>query len=604
MSLIPPEILEDVRSQTDIVALVGEYVRLEKRGRNYVGLCPFHQDREPSFSVNPEKRMFYCFGCRAGGNAIKFLMLMENLTFVESVRRLAGRAGIFVPESGKSRDVKWAALEERVWKANAQTREFYHRFLTDSPEAARARKYLDGRGLSGEIIRAFQIGYAPGARDWLVKHMTGRGYSPEELVSFGLAAGNRIRAYDRFKNRIIFPVTNPQGKVVAFGGRVLGPVQNQPKYLNTPETPFFNKSKVLFGLDLARQAIRQEGYAVIMEGYMDVLTAHQHGIRNVLASMGTSLTRDQGKILMRYTSDICIAYDADAAGLRAAARGLDILQQIGCRLKVIVMPDGADPDDYIRNNGAEGWMRLLSGAESLLEYKLRLARKIKNAPRDILGEVLPNLAEIKSNIELEEGVRLVASRLNISWESVKGEIDRYKAGQRKIWAKPDKIAKNKHNILKGDRPRDAVSAAELGILKVLAGSPDKLEYFRSALGDDFLRDPLCGELYRAMARKIEQGEFDPVVLADELDDSAAALLIRLTMEGPEKSGDALAEKIVDDYINVIKRNRRAEKRMDLMQELAVAEKNNDIERVKKILAILQENGSIYMRGGPGKGERK
>lgn len=602
MALIPPDILEEVRSQTDIVSLVSEYVRLEKRGRNYVGSCPFHQERDPSFSVSPEKQIFYCFGCQAGGNAIKFLMLIENLTFLESVRRLANRAGIYFPDPDKSGDDKRAALEEKAWKANALAREFYHHCLLNSPEAAQAREYLDRRGLSEEVIKAFKIGYAPGNPNSLISFMAGRGYRLEELIFLGLAVGDGNRAFDRFRSRIMFPVANAQGKVVAFGGRVLETdrnnkyQKNQPKYLNTPETPFFNKSKVLFGLDLARQAIRQAGYAVIMEGYMDVVTAHQFGICNTLASMGTSLTQDQGKILMRYTRDIYIAYDADSAGLKAAARGLDVLQQIGCRLKVISMPEGADPDDYLRKYGPEGWQRVMAGAETLLEYKLRLAQTQRNKtdPSDILGDVLPNLVEIKSDIELEEGVKLVASRLNISWESVKGEIKRFKADQRKIWAKPDKIAKNKHNILKSDKPRDAVSGAEQGILKILVANPQKLEYFRSALGDDFVQEPLCRELYRTLAGKIDRGEFDPVNLLNDLEEPAAALLSRLIMEGQDagRPEDIYTEKVAADYINVIKKSRQAKKRMILMQELAEAEKNNDIELVKKILAQLQETGSL------------
>ncbi len=600
MALIPPDVLEEVRIQTDIVNLISEYVRLEKRGRNYVGICPFHQERDPSFSVSPEKQIFYCFGCRTGGNAIKFLMLVENLTFVESVRRLAGRAGIYFPDLEKSRDDKRAAREERAWKANELAREFYHRCLLNSPEAAPAREYLNGRGLSGEILEAFKIGYAPAAWGSLVSHLAGLGFRPEELVDFGLAVGDRKRTYDRFRGRIIFPVTNPQGIVVAFGGRVLEADPNwksQPKYLNTPETPFFNKSKVLFGLDLARKAIRESGYAVIMEGYMDVVTAHQFGIRNTVASMGTSLTSDQGKILCRYTRNVYIAYDADSAGVKAAARGLDILQETGCRLKVISMPEGSDPDDFIRRHGTEGWRKVLAGAESLLEYKLRIALRDKGDPSKILGDLLPNLAAIKSEIELEEGVKLVASRLNTSWESVKSEIRRYRADQRKIWVKPDKIAKNKYNIIQSDKPKDAVSGAELGILGVLAGNPEKISYFRSVLGDDFIQEPLYRELYRAMAIQIDRGEYAPARLLNELEEPAAALLSRLIMESAAPAdrsenigglGDPDTDKAVADYINVIKKNRQAKKRMVLMQELAEAEKNNHLELVRDILKKIQE----------------
>lgn len=594
MALVPPEIIEDVRIQTDIVSLVSEYVKLEKRGRNYVGACPFHQERDPSFSVSPEKQIFYCFGCQAGGNVIKFLMLIEGLTFVESVRRLANRAGIYFPDLEKSRDDGRAAREERAWKAHDQAREFYHQYLLNGPEAAPAREYLRSRGLSREIIKEFKIGFAPPAGNALVAYLAGLKYRPQELLDFGLAGGDMGRVYDRFRNRIMFPVANPQGRVVAFGGRVLetaGDRKNQPKYLNTPETPFFNKSKILFGLDLARQFIRESGHAVIMEGYLDVVAAHQFGLRNALASMGTSLTADHGKILVRYTRDLYLAYDADSAGQKAAARGLDILQETGCRLRVITMPEGQDPDDFLRQHGVEGWQRLAAGAETLLEYKLRQARREKDDAAGLLAEVLPNLASMKNEIELEEGVKLVASRLNLSWESIKSEIRRFQADQRKIWAKPDKIAKNKHNIILDEKPRDALSAAELGILRILVRGPEKIDYFRSALGDDFLEAPLHRELYRAMAGWIDQGEFEPAGLLDHLEEPAATLLARLIMEVPEKPGESPGhdtDKVAADYIGVIKKSLLAKKRMQLLQELAEAEKNKNIDLVHQILKRLQE----------------
>lgn len=586
MGLIPPEIIEDVRIQTDIVGLVSEYVRLEKRGKNYTGNCPFHQERDPSFSVSPDKQIFYCFGCQTGGNAIKFLMLIENLTFVESVRRLADRAGIYIPDIERGIDNKRAAREEKAWKANAQARDFYHNYLLNSPEASGAREYLTGRGLSEEIIKSFKIGYAPAAWDSLAVYMRGLGYSPGELIDFGLLTGDSGRNFDRFRKRIIFPVTNPQGRVVAFGGRILGPAENQPKYLNTPETQFFNKSKILYGLEQARKAIKEAGYAVIMEGYMDVVTAHQFGVKNALASMGTSLTADQGKLLLRYSRDVYIAYDADPAGIKAASRGLDILQQIGCRVKVISMPKGTDPDEFLREKGLEGWHKSIAAAQSLLEYKLNMAQNSKKDVSDVIGEVLPNLAEIKSDIELEEGVKTVAARLSLSWEAVWGEIRRYKESMRKIWVKPDKIAKNTHNIIKSGKPKDALSRAELGILKVLVENPEKLNYIRSVLGDDFLQEPLCCEIYKVVSGHIDSGEFSPSRLLDQLEEPAASFLSRLIMEKYEGVQDP--DRIVGDYINVIKRNRQARKRMILMQELATAEKNNDIDRVNSILKQLQE----------------
>lgn len=591
MSLIPREIVEDVRIQTDIVALVAEYIRLERKGRNYVGVCPFHQDNDPSFTVSPEKQIFYCFGCQAGGNVIKFLMLTESLTFVESVRKLAHRSGIYLPDFGEIRNDNKTIIEESAWKANAHAREYYHQYLLNKPAAAEAREYLLARGLSSEIIASFKIGYAPAGWDLLIKHMRTLGYRVEELIDFGLVVGDGTRNYDRFRNRIMFPVTNPQGKAVAFGGRVLGQDKTQAKYMNTPETPFFNKSKILFGLDLARQAIKQMGYAVLMEGYMDVVTAHQFGIRNALASMGTSLTTEQGRILMRYARDIYFAYDTDNAGINAASRGLDILQQLGFRLKVIDMPEDTDPDSFIRKCGLDGWQKCVAGAENLLEYKMRLAQKGKKNTSEVFDNIIKNLAEIKSDIELEESIKTVASRLNLSWEAIKGEIRRYKNDQRKISVKTDKNVKNIHNILNSGKPRDALSRAEMGILKVIVNNPEKFDYFKSELGEDTFQDPLCSDLYKAVSAKIQEGKFDLNSLFNILEDNVAAFLSRTAIEDDEGPEDRDQDRISRDYVNTIKRHQLARKRTLLMQELAEAEKNKNIELVNYILKKLQQMGS-------------
>ncbi len=601
MALIPTEILDDIRLQNDIVNVIGEYVRLEKKGRNYVGACPFHQERDPSFSVSPEKQIFYCFGCQTGGNLFKFLMLVENLTFIESVSKLAARAGIVLPDIGKALDKRQVQKEERAWQANALARDYYHHYLLKSPEAASAREYLAGRGMSDEIIKIFRIGYAPAAWDSLIGFLNKRNYHKQELVDIGLVVGSANRFFDRFRNRIIFPVSNHLGKVVAFGGRILesadGNGSNQPKYLNTPETAFFHKSKVLYGLDVARKHIKESGFIVLMEGYMDVITAHQFGIRNAVASMGTSLTPEQGKTLMRYAKDVYIAYDADSAGQRAAVRGLDILQETGCCLKVINMPEGADPDDFIRQQGIEEWDKLVKGAQSLLEYKIKIAQKDSTSPSEILNTVVANLAAIKNRVDLEESIRLVASMLNISWESIKGEIRRFQLEQRKKRVKTDKIAKNKNNIiLQRDREKNAVILAEQEILRILIQDPSQIDYFYSQLGNDFIQYPVNRELYQFIVKWAKQGDYDYGKMMDELEGSVAALFSKMVMESElaqEKETDIAlmlnhdGERAIDDYIKVIKKNLQAKKRMTLMQELAEAEKNNNLELVKDILIKLQ-----------------
>lgn len=583
MGRISPEIVENIRLSTDIVQLVGEYVRLQKKGKNYVGSCPFHQERDPSFTVTPAKQIFYCFGCHAGGNVFKFLMLAENLTFQESVRRLAERAGIHVPAGESFRDRERAAREEWAWKANGLARDFFHYFLVNRPEGSAAREYLAGRGLSEEIIARFKIGYAPAGWDTLAGFMRGRGYQHPELDALGLAiVDERDKVRDRFRHRVIFPVTDPGGRVLGFGGRTLG--QAQPKYLNTPETPFFSKGKLLFGLDQARNTIRQKNEAVIMEGYLDVVTAHQYGITNAVASLGTSLTREQGILLLRYATRGVFAYDADAAGVAATIRGLDILQELGFKLKVITVPDSKDPDEFLHKHGAAGWEELLAGAEPLLEYKMRHILRDYPDKVEALRQIMTNLASVSGRVELEQAIKMVASRLNFTWDAIREELEQFKEKSRKNWPKPDKIAKNKHNIINSEKPIGAGQKAEQGLLQLVLEAPERLDAVLKALGEDFWEVAAHRQIFELIRESRARGGFEPARALDELDEPAASLMSRLLFE--KIPGDDPL-KIMNDYIEAIKRNLTVKKRIRLLQELAEAEKANDRGRMSLIMSEIQ-----------------
>ncbi len=577
--LIPADVVESVRLATDIVQLIGEYVRLEKKGKNYVGSCPFHQERDPSFTVSPEKQIFYCFGCGAGGNVFRFLMLYENLTFPEAVRRLADRAGIVVPRFSGPREGSRAWLEEQAWEINAMVRDFYHHFLTHRPEAREARNYLEKRGVSRHTQGIFQLGYAPPGWDTLLQFLASRNCSYRQAVELGLLVmGERGKPYDRFRNRLIFPICNAQGRVVGFGGRVLD--DSHPKYLNTPETMVFNKRQLLFGLHLARAAIREKGYAIIMEGYMDVITAHQHGIHNAVASLGTSLTAEQGSLLSRYTKDVVIAYDTDAAGVAATIRGLDLLQQLGFRVRVVTIPEGKDPDEYIRQHGKEKWQQLVETATSLLDYKLSRAAEKGGDTATLLAQVLPNLAAMSGEVEREEGIKRVAARLSLSWEAVKDALQRFNKNAGKKWPNPDKIAKKKHNIIE-----DARSKAEFMVVKLLLQYPGYLTEVRRELGESFPRDPGLRQIYQFICRNEEAVRVDPAAWMHELDEEGQYLLSRLLME---KVPGEDPVKIIPDLVYTIKRNNVQEQREKLVQELAEAERVGDRGRIVRILSDLQD----------------
>ena len=381
--------IDEIKERLDIVDLVSDYVSLKKSGRNFKALCPFHSEKTPSFFVFPERGTWHCFGsCGTGGDIFSFIMKKEGVEFGEALRMLAERAGVTLASRQREEDANRQA--ERLYGVNEAAAQYYHNLLLNDGSAEPARRHIEQRGLSRETVDSFELGFSPDGRDELIRHLEERGYKREELVEAGLAVakeGEGLR--DMFRNRLIIPIRNDKGRVVGFGARTLG--DTQPKYLNSPQTAVFDKSGLLYGLDRARGAIRQQDMAIIMEGYMDVLTAHQHGITNAVAPMGTSLTEKQVGVLKRLTKKMALALDADAAGQQATLRGLEVArnalsQRVDSRdrgwlegdsrlqgsLKVIIMPQGKDPDEVIRQS-TEEWQRMVEEATSVMDYFFQAA---------------------------------------------------------------------------------------------------------------------------------------------------------------------------------------------------------------------------------------
>ena len=344
------DLIERIKEANDIVAVISEHVALKKKGKNYWGCCPFHNEKTPSFSVTPEKGFFYCFGCHASGNAINFLMRYENLTFPEALERLAARANIPLPAAELSNEERRrSAHRQELYEVNQLATTFFHNCLTKTEMGKTGLTYLRNRGLSDETIARFQLGFAPDSWDRLYRAFTERGISPGLLVETGLCRqGNNGRVYDYFRNRVMFPICDGKGRVVGFGGRVLD--DSTPKYLNSPENVIFNKGHLLFAFDKAYRAIREKRQAILVEGYMDVISAHNRGVTNVVASLGTAYTKDHGRLLLRQAEEVVLAYDMDGAGQKAARRAIELLQNTEFKVRVVAMPDGKDPDDYVRNH--------------------------------------------------------------------------------------------------------------------------------------------------------------------------------------------------------------------------------------------------------------
>jgi len=353
--LYPEQIIEEVRLRNDIVEVVSGYVKLEKKGRSYWGLCPFHNEKTPSFSVEPNKQFFYCFGCNKGGSVIHFIMNIENLEFVEALKFLADRAGIALPETEDPQEREKAEQRKVILEINRQAARFYFRSLAGK-DGLKAQNYLKKRGLLAKTIKQFGLGYAPAEWDGLTRELLKQHFPADLLIKSGLS----IRAksgelVDRFRDRIMFPIFDIRGNIVGFGGRVLD--GSMPKYMNSPDTPVYNKSRELYGLNYARMSPSKR--LLIVEGYMDVISLHQAGIDFAVASLGTALTRMQAWILKKYSEEVIIAYDSDSAGQAATMRGLDILEETGCNVKVLILPEGKDPDEYIRIHGPDKFKNLI-----------------------------------------------------------------------------------------------------------------------------------------------------------------------------------------------------------------------------------------------------
>jgi len=422
--VVPPEVLQQIRDRIDIIDLISAYVSLSKAGQNYKGLCPFHSEKTPSFSVNPVRQMFYCFGCSVGGDAFTFLMKQEGMDFMEALRELSQRTGVVLPERRESAAKPTSGLSrQRYYHLYELTASWYHRNLQDAPEGQAARDYLDQRGINRESWVTFQLGYAPDGWNGLSKWLERQSVKPEELIQAGLVVrkekedGSRVSIYDRFRARVMFPIADPRGQVLGFGGRVMQD-EASPKYLNSPETDLFFKGRSLYGMDKARQSAASSGLFYLVEGYFDVIALHQYGIANAVAPLGTALTPDHVQILRRLAPSVMLVFDGDAAGVGAALRTLDLFVNSGIDVRVLLLPAGEDPDTFIRKNGVSAFRELEGQASTLLDFAIMsvLNKAKKDSIQDRVkraDDILAILQKTKNPIEKDEYLKVVSERLGI-----------------------------------------------------------------------------------------------------------------------------------------------------------------------------------------------
>lgn len=429
---IPEEVLDRIRGSQDIVEVISRHLSLKKSGQNYVGLCPFHSEKTPSFIVSPAKQLFHCFGCGTGGNVITFLMKYENMPFIDTVKRLAGDAGIRMADDGAGSAEK-DKRKKGLLEANRLAAEYYHNTLMKSKEGTTARTYLSERGISPEIIERFNIGYSLNSWDKTYEYLGKKGITKEIMAEAGIVVpkGKGEGYYDRFRGRVMLPIYDAHKMIMGFGGRVMD--DTTPKYLNSPETPLFSKRQLLYGLDLAQNYIRESGYAIIVEGYIDVIVAHQAGIQNVVGTLGTALTVNHLKSLGRFTNEVVLTFDSDTAGINAARRSVELFLNSEITAKVLLLPAGEDPDSYIRKSGGASFLELLKGAKGIIEFEIdRIIEKWSKVNQSesidvrvrVADECLTLVKKINNRVEQDYYLKKIARDLRTSEEVLRSELVR------------------------------------------------------------------------------------------------------------------------------------------------------------------------------------
>ena len=495
----PEEVVEEVRMKNDIVDVISGYVKLQKKGSNYFGLCPFHNEKSPSFSVSPSKQMYYCFGCGAGGNVITFVMEYENYSFMEALQMLADRAGVALPKQEYSKEAKEAAdLRTALLEINRMAANYYYFQLTN-PQGEVGYRYLRDRQLTDDTIRHFGLGFANKTSDDLYRYLRAKGYDDKILKETGLVTIEERGAHDKFWNRVMFPIMDVNNRVIGFGGRVMG--AGEPKYLNSPETKLFDKSRNLYGLNYAR--LSREKYILICEGYMDVIAMHQAGFTNAVASLGTAFTTQHAALLKRYTDKVVLTYDSDGAGTKAALRAIPILRDVGMSIRVLNMQPHKDPDEFIKNMGAEAFRERIEQARNSFLFEIDVLKRNyeMDDPEQKTGfynQVAKKLCEFPEALERENYLEAVSREFFINYEDLKRLVNRM--GARLGPVAPREEEENTAGKKKKDR-EDGRNQSQRLLLTWLIENPflfDKIEGIITP--DDFIED-----LYHQVAKMVFDG---------------------------------------------------------------------------------------------------
>ena len=566
--------IEEIKSRVDIVELASEYLTLKKAGRNFIGLCPFHQEKTPSFTVNRDKQIFYCFGCGEGGNVITFLMKIADKTFPEAIKDLAEKTGVVLPpmpsgKEGRQKD----SLKESIINLNLRAAQHFNRNLSSGAGKV-AREYLQNRSISEETIKQFRLGFVPDTWRSLTDYIESNGSSLKLAEQAGLViAGKEGNYYDRFRGRLIFPIENIFGEIVAFGGRVME--KGEPKYLNSPESPVYIKGKNLYGLNKTKEEIRKKGFALIVEGYFDLISLWNAGIGNVVATLGTALTREHLELLRRYTIEVVALFDPDEAGRKALDRSLELFLSMRMRARALILPEGCDPDDYIKKHGKDKLNELIAHAPAISDYYIDNVLgggKTFEDKRDMIKTAMEFINKIDDEIEKNLFIKRIAEKLGINQELLKKELHK-----KEVQIKP-KTAGEKQNI------KVQINPLEINLIRLLLEYPQKTVQVESErILDCFLQPEL-----KALGEKIVEaykllGFIDiSVILSADEDLPLREKIFKLMMEAPP-TDDAILEKNFTDNIRRIKEKWYKDQHRQLKFKLAQAQESGNEELSNKLL---------------------
>jgi DNA primase len=577
---IPQNLLDEILNKIDITELIAGYFPLKRAGRNFKALCPFHHEKTPSFMVNPQRQIFHCFGCGKGGNAFSFLMEYEHMDFMEAVRTLASKAGVVLPQPGT--ESRTSGLISTFYKINEWACVFYQNNL-NSQNAAFARDYLDKRGISNESIRIFRLGLSLDRWDSLLNYLRSRNVSLSHLEKSGLVCARpEAGYYDRFRKRLIFAISDVKNRVVAFGARLLSEDKTLAKYINSPESLIYVKGRHLYGLNLSGSAIRQNDCAIVVEGYFDCITVYQAGIKNVVASLGTSLTIDQIRLLKRYTHNIVMVYDADQAGQEAVLRNLDILIQEAMNIRVVPLPPGFDPDSFVCKFGAEAFTEKINNAKDLFEYKFdfltsRYEPKKPEAKAYIVQEMLTSLNNLKDAVLQSEYLRRLAQMLDIKEEAL--FIELRKVRDKRIYIPGEFIKTTSSKI----------NPTERLFMNLILRETELISQLKQELEPDDFQDTRIGRVFSLICELVAQGKaIEAHRLIGYLNDQESVSLISELLAVDEGLPHNDTELVLNDCVSRIKNQRLNLKCQSLQEQIKRAQRQGDHEQLNRLVAEFRD----------------